>query len=277
VIPQRNISLLSNRLARADLRRIREDVLERDYCLAWLLAALSESDLRPVLGFKGGSALKRCYFANYRFSEDLDFTLLEAIPFQDIRHRLEAVYRRVHESSGITFVFDREDRQGHGNSYTFYLRYTGPLPRDNDVKVDITVRERLVFPLEERAILRGYPEFSDVPEDRLIGVYSLEEIAAEKIIALADRARNEPRDLYDFWYLTANEGIPLDRLPDAIRQKVEFRNKPWEGLEASILQKEARLKALWSTRLGYQMSTLPEFGQVFRAVGRAIRRLNLPS
>jgi uncharacterized protein len=108
VIPQRNISLLSNRLARAGGRRIREDVLERDYCLAWLLAVLSESDLHPVLGFKGGTALKRCYFADYRFSEDLDFTLLEAIPFEDIRHRLEGVYGRVHESSGITFGFDRD-------------------------------------------------------------------------------------------------------------------------------------------------------------------------
>ncbi|MFY9909444.1 MAG: nucleotidyl transferase AbiEii/AbiGii toxin family protein, partial [Candidatus Sulfotelmatobacter sp.] len=249
MIPQRKISLLSNRLAGAGGRRIREDVLERDYCLAWLLAELSQSDLQPVLGFKGGTALKRCYFADYRFSEDLDFTLLEAIPFEDIRRRLEAVYRGVHESSGITFAFDREDRQSHANSYTFYLRYTGPLPAGNDVKVDITVRERLVFPLEERPILRGYQEFTDVPGNRLIRVYSLEETAAEKTVALADRARNEPRDLYDFWYLTSNEGIPLDRLPDAIRQKLEFRDKPWEGLQAGILQKEARLKALWSRRL----------------------------
>jgi predicted nucleotidyltransferase component of viral defense system len=51
---------LSNRLAAAGGLRIREDVLERDYCLAWLLNALSQSDLRPALGFKGGTALKRC-------------------------------------------------------------------------------------------------------------------------------------------------------------------------------------------------------------------------
>jgi uncharacterized protein len=276
VIPQRNISLLSNRLARAGGRRIREDVFERDYCLAWLLAVVSQSDLRPVLGFKGGTALKRRYFADYRFSEDLDFTLLEPTPFEDIRHRLEAIYRGVHESSGITFAFDREDRQGHANSYTFYLRYTGPLPAGNDVKVDITMRERLVFPLEQRPILRGYQEFTDVPEKRLIGVYSLEEIAAEKVLALIDRARNEPRDLYDFWYLTSSQGVPLDRLPDAIRQKLEFRKKPWEGLQAAILEKEARLKALWSRRLAYQMIALPEFDEVFRATRRVLRRLNLP-
>jgi uncharacterized protein len=62
MIPQRNISLLSNRLARAGGRRIPETVLERDYCLAWFLAGLSLSPLREVLAFKGGTALKRCYF-----------------------------------------------------------------------------------------------------------------------------------------------------------------------------------------------------------------------
>ena len=41
MIPQRNISLLANRLARAGGRRTAETVLERDYCLAWLLVGLS--------------------------------------------------------------------------------------------------------------------------------------------------------------------------------------------------------------------------------------------
>lgn len=276
MIPQRNISLLSNRLAADGGRRIREDVLERDYCLAWFLAVLSQSDLKTVLAFKGGTALKRCYFGDYRFSEDLDFTLLETVPLEEILLRLDAVYRDVRDSSGITFAFDREDRQKHVNSYTFYLKYTGPLPAGNDAKVDITVREHLVFPLAERPVLRGYEEFADVPENRLIQVYSLEEIATEKIVALVDRARNEPRDLYDLWHLTFNQGIQLDHLRGAICQKLEFRNKPCKDLEAATLQKEARLKALWSGRLAYQMTKLPEFDEVFRAVRRVLRQANLP-
>jgi predicted nucleotidyltransferase component of viral defense system len=79
MIPQRNISLLSNRLAKESGTRLREDVLERDYCLAWLLAAIAESEIRSVLAFKGGTALKRCYLSDYRFSEDLDFTLTDAV------------------------------------------------------------------------------------------------------------------------------------------------------------------------------------------------------
>jgi hypothetical protein len=75
MIPQRNLSLLSNRLAKDGGRRIPESALERDDCLAWFPAAPAESDLKAALGFKGRTALKRCYFGDYRFSEDLDFTL----------------------------------------------------------------------------------------------------------------------------------------------------------------------------------------------------------
>jgi predicted nucleotidyltransferase component of viral defense system len=239
LIPQRNISLLSNRLAADGGLRIREDVLERDYCLAWFLNAVAESDLRPVLAFKGGTALKRCYFADYRFSEDLDFTLRQALPFEEIRARLEPVYAAIGQQSGIVFAFDRQEARVRTNTHTFYLRYTGPLPGNNNVKVDITINEVLSFPLANRAVLRGYAEFADIPENRSILVYSLDEIAAEKTVALTDPARNEPRDLYDLWYLTVNEEVQLDHLLPAICQKLEFREKPCEDLQAALARKEA--------------------------------------
>src|SRR5882757_3461277 len=132
MIPQRNIALLSNRLARDGGRRIPEAVLERDYCLAWFLIALSKTPLREQLAFKGGTALKRCYFGDYRFSEDLDFTLTEPIAFDELVRRLEPVYATVQEASGIVFSFDREDRKKHENCYTFYLKFIGPLPSGNN-------------------------------------------------------------------------------------------------------------------------------------------------
>jgi hypothetical protein len=276
MIPQRNISLLSNRLAKEGGRRIQESVLERDYCLAWFLCALAESDLKPILAFKGGTSLKRCYFGDYRFSEDLDFTLLEPIAFDELTKRLDPVHAAVREASGIEFSFDREDRQKHDNTYSFYLRYVGPLPSGNNVKVDVTLREQLVHPLREQPILRGYEEFTDIPENRLIRVYSLEEIATEKVLALADRARNEPRDLYDLWHLTSHEGIQLGMLANSIRLKLEFRGKPFAGVADAIRNKEARLKALWAGRLNYQMTMLPEFDDVFRAVQRTLRQADLP-
>ena len=152
----------------------------------------------------------------------------------------------------------------------------GPLPGGNDVKVDITIREQLVYPLQQRRVLRGYEEFTDLPAGRSLEVYSLEEITAEKTIALADHARNEPRDLYDLWHLTSNAGLELASQADAIRTKLAFRGKPFEGIVDAIQNKEARLKALWSGRLGNQMSVFPEFDEVFRVLRRTLRQADLP-
>ncbi len=42
-----------------------------------MLLAIANSPLRDRLAFKGGTALKKIYAPDYRFSEDLDFTLLD--------------------------------------------------------------------------------------------------------------------------------------------------------------------------------------------------------
>lgn len=91
--------------------------------------------------------------------------------------------------------------QARGDLHTFNLRYQGPLPTANDVKVDITVNEALCFPLQDRPIQRIYDSFDDLPESSTAKIYAIEEIVVEKLLALSDRARNEPRDLYDLWYL----------------------------------------------------------------------------
>jgi len=56
------------------------EIIEKDYILSWVLAGIAANvKLQGELIFKGGTALKKCYFGNYRFSEDLDFTAKEEI------------------------------------------------------------------------------------------------------------------------------------------------------------------------------------------------------
>jgi predicted nucleotidyltransferase component of viral defense system len=196
MIPQRNISLIANKLVTAGGRRIPEAVIERDYVLGWFLTGLAGHSLREVLAFKGGTALRRCWFEDYRFSEDLDFTLIRPITLEEILKGFEEIYAAVEAACGLRIAFDREDRHGHQNSHTFYLRYQGPLPAENDVKVDITITEVFCYPLQDRPILRTYDSFDDLPEGPAIKVYALQEIVAEKLLALSDRARNEPRVLF---------------------------------------------------------------------------------
>jgi predicted nucleotidyltransferase component of viral defense system len=277
MIPQRNISLLSNRLAKAGGRRIPEVVLERDYCLAWFLVGLSQSALRDVLAFKGGTALKRCYFGDYRFSEDLDFTLVTEASLETILTGLEEIFKDIQQKSGILIRYSHADRKSHQNSHTFYIAYEGPLPSMSikEVKVDITINERLVQPLQSRPVLKGYKEYEDLSEDATIQVYSLEEILSEKVAALTDRARNEPRDLYDIWYLIEQEQMNLASIISEIIDKLEFRGRSLEGMSDDLSKKEPRLKKLWDMRLASQMAELAHFEEVYRVVKRAFRSAGL--
>lgn len=277
MIPQRELSLLSNRLAERGGRRIPETVLERDYCLSWFLLGLSRSPLRERLAFKGGTALKKCYFADYRFSEDLDFTLIEETPWKDIERRLAVAFEETRRASGVEIRLDHLDRDSHENSHTFYLAYEGPLPgtRGKTVKTDITIRERIVLALEDRPVLRGYDEYRDLPEDAQVRVYSLDEVAAEKTVALLDRARNEPRDLYDLWFLTAGGHVRLSDVVGPIERKLEFRGLTLAQVRGEFAAKEARFKKLWHVRLAAQMAELPEFEAVYREVRRALRQAGI--
>jgi predicted nucleotidyltransferase component of viral defense system len=278
MISQRNLSLLSNRLTREGGRRIPETVLERDYCLSWFLIGLSHSPLKDILLFKGGTCIKKCYIPKYRFSEDLDFTLTEEIPFEHIQKNLEIVFKKIYQDSGIKINFDRYDeRHTHENSYTFFMGYEGPLPgaTNKKIKVDITITEKIIFSVKEKAVLREYEEYSDLPENVLINSYALNEIATEKIVALLDIARNEPRDLYDLWYLTANKYVDIGELLDAVEEKCKFRGKKLTDIKEEFLRKEARLKKLWGIRLSSQMIKLPGFDHVYRGVQRELKQAGL--
>ncbi len=62
-------------------RQVSWDVIEQDYVLSWVLFGIGAHEvLRNSLAFKGGTALKKCYFGEYRFSQDLDFSSLEGAP-----------------------------------------------------------------------------------------------------------------------------------------------------------------------------------------------------
>src|SRR3546814_3975496 len=86
------------------------------------------------------------------------------------------------------------DLHSHQNSHTFYLRYQGPLPAENDVKVDVTINEVLCFPLQNRTIHRTYAGFDDLPEGPTIKVYAIEEVVIEKLLALSNQARNRSEE-----------------------------------------------------------------------------------
>lgn len=126
--------------------------------------------------------------------------------------------------------------------------------------MDVTRSERLVFPLTTRPVL-GYEEYTDLPRDTSLQVYSLEEIGAEKVVALQDRARNEPRDLYGRHRLRGRGEV-------GVSPRQQESRTACAGRQGDPVQ-------LWQTRLAAQMADLPPFDEVFRVVCRAFRHVGL--
>lgn len=273
MIPHRDLSIISNRLFKQNGgRRIPETTIELDYALGWFLTELGKHPFGDKLAFKGGTALRRCHIGEYRFSEDLDFTLLyNDVTFEQVKAAFEEVSSKVRERTGMDFRFDAPDPEPHKNSHTFTMRFTGPMWSERRFKVDITITECIFGDLEIRPVIRTYDEF-DFPDGASVKAYSLAEIAAEKLVALTDKQRTQPRDLYDLWYLSGEGHVEVTELAHAVAAKLDIRQRSAEGLHDVFKSKEAALKRAWETRLAPQMAEIPEFGAVFRETDRLLRQ-----
>ena len=85
------------------------DVIEKDYVLGWMLAGIAQHpELASTWVFKGGTCLRKCYYETYRFSEDLDFTVVDDGPEEpaDLQRIFTEVAEWIREESGVELVVD---------------------------------------------------------------------------------------------------------------------------------------------------------------------------
>ncbi len=242
---------------------LREDVVEKDYVLGWLLWGIgSQPELVDTWVFKGGTSLKKCYFETYRFSEDLDFTIVPGGPCraEEVGPILKKVLARVAESSGLDFSSREPLLKTHSSGqYTEgRVYYTGPRnsPQVASVKLDLSASEVLAREPVKRTIAHPFPD--TLPEPGTVLCYTFEEVFAEKIRAMGERSR--PRDLYDI--------VNLFRRPDfrdqaglilaVLTDKCQSKGVPiptYKAIETSPAREE--LVSEWANMLGHQLPALP--------------------
>ncbi len=215
--------------------------IERDYAQNWLLAHL------PKMAFKGGTGIRKAYIDKYRFSDDLDFTLLEKSNFKDLTNKIKKTIQDTKNASGISFLDDiksEEVKNGYViNIYFRILRSTGnPLK----IKMDITKKENEIIlnPIQKKNIIHIY---SDKINEQ-INVYTLEEMFAEKVRSLFERTR--PRDLYDVWYL--NKKMTFDK---SLFQKKCKHKKVEPNIDELVTRKTNYIKT-WKGSLQHQLPEL---------------------
>ena len=252
---------------------VRDQQIEKDYILSWILKGIAQhKELSKLLVFKGGTVLKKVYFEDYRFSEDLDFTLLEnSISNEQIFSLFREVFVFVKEESNIPLdIIDNNEHEDGG--INFYISYIGPLGgqgNNKSVKVDISRSEQLVFAPVMKSTFIGY---TDLEEHQLF-CYPLEEVLVEKMRSVMQRM--QVRDYYDIWYLLEQHGMDIDFYNAEFKTKCSSKNLNAIDFHKKLSERIPQYKARWKSSLQDQIKNLRDFEQVEREVQRHLKKLKI--
>lgn len=253
----------------AEIQKIPKSTIDKDWALGHFLAAIySDPELREVLVFKGGTCLRKCWFPDYRFSEDLDFTS-RSTSFQLTRKHLESICLLLKTNVGLlTHVVSLRPLKFKNEltGYEAIIKFWGadhsrnenpPAPERwlTSIKIEIILYEILIFSPVFRPVNHSYSD-KIVLDPNEIPCYSIEEVLSEKIRALIQRSYTAPRDFFDIWYLTRNNpDIDYSLVVNGFHRKMEFKGLTFTGIDQLINPaNDKSLKAAWKNSLAHQLS-----------------------
>jgi predicted nucleotidyltransferase component of viral defense system len=252
---------------------VRDQQIEKDYVSSWILRGISQHEnLSEAIVFKGGTVLKKVYFDDYRFSEDLDFTLLDSdISNEQIFDWFSEVFEFIQEEANIPFEI-LDDNEHEDGGINFYISYVGPLGglgANKKVKVDISRNEQLEFEPVTKTVFLTY---TDQKEHRVL-CYPLEEVLVEKMRSVMQRM--QARDFYDIWYLLEVHGMEVDFYANEFKAKCQSKGLDASDFHLKFEQRIPQYKGRWQRSMGDQIHNLPGFDQVEREVIRHLKKLEL--
>lgn len=251
---------------------VRDQQIEKDYILSWILQGIAQhEDLSKAIVFKGGTVLKKVYFEDYRFSEDLDFTLLnDEILKEQIFEWFSEVFEYIQEEANIPLeLIDTDNHRGEEGGINFYISYIGPLGgqgNNKKVKIDISRDEIMVFEINTQDVILSY---TDQVSHQLL-CYSLEEVLVEKLRSVMQRM--QPRDFYDIWYLLEIHGVDIDFYTNEFKTKCENKGINPEEFHKKLNQRLPQYKGRWKKSMADQIHDLPDFEQFEREVMRHLKK-----
>lgn len=233
-------------IPQAEVRRrarslgIQEAYILRDYVLNHVLVSVSQSF--PELVFRGGTALARVNWPDFRLSEDLDFISQGQV--DNLEARLESTVADSSKRIERSLKFQFGPPRGAWSRSTVESEF-------GELLLDINSQEKAYLPVEERKINLPYSDLDDQVRIRCI---SVAEILGNKWFMLDDR--REPRDLYDLWAGLTQFRVPFEEVVRGHRAK--YGHPPLRD----SLRAAKQLQDKWETRMRHQLSNLPSLDEV---------------
>ena len=241
---------------------------EHEYAILCVLDGLAQA---PLLGdtfcLKGGTALRQLYYADWRHSVDLDFSVLPAFSAADLRHDLERWFARVGALHGLQL----SPLSIHipNGAARVRARFIGPLQHPSRLLFDLTFDEPVLLPPQRRGIVVGlFPE----PNPYVLA-YVLEELLAEKLRAILERGKS--RDYYDVWRLLKekHEDLDLGTVREVFAQKCAHKGLVVPGPSGFFVPRVLEAaEAYWQRDLSEQVpgGDLPPWRQVVDELARLL-------
>lgn len=217
--------------------------IEKEYLLTLALEQIAKLDEKFI--FKGGTALSKVYLDYYRISEDLDFTY--------IGDNIKNAIRTVHTLSKNLKLEIKDDNET-SNSYNAAIKFIGPLMHQNNIKIDVSMRENLIFEPKSINVKSFYADIEPFP----VRVFDFRELLSEKIRALIQRSK--PRDYFDVWFILENNSFDGDEIRKAVMEKCRRIGVKYEP--DKIFSDTENLKKQWKTDLVHLVKELPDFDMV---------------
>jgi len=210
----------------------------------------------------------KCYLGYYRFSEDLDFTYIQAHLFgktgkqigKILSKETDRVANIIEDTAnkiGLDFKSDKKDLKyvnfgGSNRQITFKLWYV-PDGQTNEtfIKIQINFLEELKYPIKNRHANNIFfgklekfgsafllPENSEwvleIPE---LNCYDLKEILIEKVRAILTRRGMKARDFIDIYMIEKNEKLNVEDFRKQILDKTKSMLK-FEKYKINLGSKE---------------------------------------
>ena len=277
-------------IAEAELRRLAAAwavdpmIADLDYVLGCFLSQWYRNKTAQSLRFKGGTCLRKTYFGDYRFSEDLDFTAEERISIEELRALLGRTIQQMQDVFGlnlserpprIEIVSDEYGKE----SYQVRLYYRGPLRWRGDpraIRSDISHDEYLGLPAEARDIIHPFSDL-DLVTGVKIPCYCLAEMFSEKLRALSGQRRYAiARDLYDVFQLVKRGRLGLADVISILPRKFSVKGLNVEEIEMDYVEnRRDEFERDWDRTLRYLLPTSEEtsFEEAWDILLELIRQL----
>ncbi|MGD9592376.1 MAG: nucleotidyl transferase AbiEii/AbiGii toxin family protein [Candidatus Berkiella sp.] len=267
MIPLAEINNFSQRL------KVPSETIEKDYVISWVLFCLSQSLLKNDFIFYGGTAIKRIYFDDHRFSEDIDLLSTKKFDLDTILKALNCL-KYAQDEANILLTINRDNIivvKDRIQMYVNYFGYDEIVGAPKEIRLDFAMNMDLYGKVIYKPVIETYSDFKKI--NAKLSVMTVNTILANKLGLLLDRTRNEPRDLFDIWFLL----LRLDEFDYDFEQVCEaFKSKYGFRLSAKIILpnlKNVALKNNWSIRLSKQMPVLPDISVVVKDVEQKLKEL----